>query len=233
MIDKSLLSPLPTVFGPRAACDIVDRAKVTLASLLPGCTARRYDMPTHYEDYRPVDLCFGGQGPIVPKLGFKCSKYYDWISPVFYYVLMLRSPQALGTTFGGLSSFPGNIRLHAGPQAIASTVSETLAKFDFAGLIAGGTVERILADEPRVPVPGPNFNLALCAVYLGKNEEANQLLNDDIESAKKDGRAAFADLIVEAETCITKLGADPMMLRQELIATMNDNWSHFKIVDTV
>ena len=97
-------------------------------------------------------------------------------------------------------------------------------------MIAAGSIKRILAEYPRYAAPPPNFRLALCAVYLGRDDEARNLLQDTLRYAKEDGRPGYADLIADAESYLAKLGSDADTLRQELTATMESNWSHLKFV---
>lgn len=224
------MTPHPRSFDDRAALTIVDRGKLLLAPMLPGCVARRYDFPL-YGDYSPVQLCFADSGPIVPTLDLNPSKYNTHAVPQIYYRSLLDDPRNLGALFWVEDKIRGFPRLDSGPQGIAAAVREAISKIDFAAIIAAGSIERILAESPRLSVPWPNFHLALCAIHLGRDQEAHGLLEDSIRYAKEDGRAAYAKVIAEAEAYLMKLESDADALRQELVAIMESNWSHFKIVE--
>ena len=49
--------------------------------------------------------------------------------------------------------------------------------------------------------------------------------------ADKKGRQYYGSLGLEAETCLSKLNADADLLRREIMATLDYNWAHFKIVN--
>jgi hypothetical protein len=123
-------------------------------------------------------------------------------------------------------------RLDAGPEAIAAAVQTGLAKFDLAAAIGGGTIERMWATQPESYNLTQRLDHSLCGIYLGKYAEAQSLLkNCQEEAAKGDDDSRYASFAARCKTYLAKLIDDPAALRLELIATMNKNWSHFKIVD--
>ncbi len=228
MIDLSTWTTAPKSFDPPIAFEILDQVSVTLASRLPDCTARRYDSPI-FEGYSPVELCFTNSGPVVPKLSLFHGKYYSLVLPDFYYSLMLRDFRDFGATLPG-PALKGSTRLDTGVESIVSTLHDLLIGFDFLGLIAAANPARILSDKSRQPTPRSNFNLAVCAIYEREYEKADSLLIDCLKGAREDYGPTHTALISEAERYRTELEIDARALNQELIATMNNNWAHFKIV---
>jgi hypothetical protein len=218
----------PLTSEQRAVFEILDRAKLLLAHMLPGCTARRYDFFIN-GDYSPIELCFGEKIPVVPKLALYPSKYYDMARSEIYYILMLRDPRTIGNV-SGYANLRTSAPLDSGPEAIASTIRDAISKVDLAAIISAGSVERILAESGRLPVPSPNLYLALCATYLKRYQEAHMLLQDNLRFAREDGRPGVAGVMAEAEDYLMKLEFAPDAFRQEVVAVMDANWAHFKIV---
>ena len=113
---------------------------------------------------------------------------------------------------------------------MAAKLLEMVQSVDLAKLVAAGSVERIFADPPPSRDSWTSLRLALCGVYLKEFERADALLQDCLTEVTQDDRPNFADGIAKTKLYRRKLNADPEALRQELIATMNNNWSHFKVV---
>jgi hypothetical protein len=142
---------------------------------------------------------------------------------------MLQNAHELGSAFVG-HKIPVSCRLDSGPEAIATRMHAALAKVDLAGMVAAGTAERILDAWPHPPVPWPNFRAALCAIYLGRYDEATELLRDAVRYAQADGRPNYGDVIERAQTHLAEIDADPHALRSKLNEVMKYNWTHFKTV---
>ncbi len=121
-------------------------------------------------------------------------------------------------------------RLDAGPEAIAEAVQKRLADFDLAGAVAAGTPERILADQPRTDISEDLLELSLCAIYQGEYDEARTLLQDCVIHAERIKRPRYLLAADKAKTYRAELDANADALRETLIATMNEHWSHFKVV---
>lgn len=224
------LPPIPGSFSPREASDILDRAKRLIAPTLPGCTLRRFDYPI-FDGWSPLELCFGDSGPIVPKFVISPDGYFCVAMLSFGYSLFLRDEMRVGFEFRGPRVHAWQ-RLDAGPEAIAAAVQTGLAKFDLAAAIGGGTIERMWATHPESDNLTQRLDHSLCGIYLGKYAEAQSLLKDcQEEAAKGDDDPRYASFAARCKTYLAKLSDDPAALRLELIATMNKNWSHFKIVD--
>jgi len=217
-----------TSFDPATELEIGDRGKILLAKMLPGCTARRFDLPDAPGDYWDVQLCFADQTPIVPQISvWHRPPYYMSIALYATYSVMLQDPRVMHHDFLG-PRITMAVPLDIGPEAIAARLFEAVAKFDLAGMIAAGSIERIFAEQPRYEVPWPNLGLAICAIYLGRDDEARELLQNALKYADQKGREYYGTLAPQAETYLSKLNADADLLRQELHETMNYNWSHFK-----
>jgi len=223
------MSSIPASFDQQTCIEILNRTKLLLTPMLPGCTARRYDFPL-FENYSPIELCFADRGPIVPKLVLTPVGYCSSLAAAVDYASMLRDARNLGIAFSG-GKVAVSARFDSGSEAMVSALHAAIAEVDFAEMIAAGSIERILAEHPRYPAPWPNLHLALCAVYQGRDQEARGLLQDSLRYAREDGRPGYANVIAEAEAYLTKLEADADALRQELISTMDSNWSHFKTVN--
>jgi len=221
---------IPESYTPRETSDILDQVKRLLAPTLPGCTMRRFDYPI-FDGWSHIELCFTGEGPIVPKLIQSPDGYYCIGMPVFGYSSMLQEKMNVGAEFRG-PSLAGGERLDKGPAAIAAAIHKSLAKFDLAAAVAAGTAERIWADQPRNQDPRQLFELSLLGIYLRKYQEARELLQDCITLAAQYDQPGFAQVSEKAGPYLSKVTADAEALRATLIATMNDHWSHFKAVDT-
>jgi hypothetical protein len=206
-----------------------DQAKLILAGMLPGCTARRYDFPPRPDFHWGVELCFADQGPIMPKLSFSYTKTYNIVSISLNYISMLRDSSDYVVPFPGMTCIPVSARVDSGPAAIATTFRQAIDKVDFDAMIAAGTIERILTDYPAFD-PWPCLNLAQCALYLGRDDQARSLLQDAIKYARQDGRPSYDRVIAKAERHLTALDTNPDSLRQELLAMIDYNWSHLKVI---
>jgi hypothetical protein len=217
---------LPEPFDEKTGLEIGSRAKLLLAAMIPGCTARRYDFPPRPDFAWGVELCFADHGPIMPNLSMYYDKYYAVVSVNVNYVSMLRDSSDYVVPFPGMKTIPGYARLDSGPAAIATTLRQAIDKVDFAAMIAAGTIERILTDYPASD-PWPCLHLAQCALYLGRDDEARSLLQNGIKYAKQDGRPMYEGMIAEAERY---LDTDPESLRRELLAMIDYNWSHLKVI---
>jgi hypothetical protein len=228
MTNTSGLPPIPDSFSLRETSEILDRVKLLLAPTLPGCTLRRFDYPI-FDGWSHLELCFADCGPIVPKFVLSPDSYYCITMLYFGYSLFLRDRMNVGFEFPGPDAYCGE-RHDAGPEAIAAVVRKRLATFDLAAAIAGGTAERIWAKRPMNDFPNELLELSLCGIYLGEYREAQALLQNCLRYAAEDGRALYVKAAAKAEAYLAKLTADPDALRQELIATMDNNWSHFKTV---
>ncbi len=223
---------LPRSFEPRVAREILDNTQLILASMIPGCTPRRYDFPTEPLDYSPIELCFADGEPIVPILCLgsnppNCSR----VVLNLHYKSLLRDPRDLGTFFSGYK-FRVFGRLESGPDVIAAELHSAIAKTDLAGMIAAGAIDRLLAERPRIPVPWPNFQLAQCAIYLAQYDEARELLQDAQQYAQAYRWSNYAGLVGVIQTYLAGLASNPSALRQALVEIMTYNWSHFKEVST-
>jgi hypothetical protein len=217
-------------YDQTTALEILDQAKIILAKMLPGCAPRRFDLPDAPYGYWPVEPCFSSHGPIVPTLILTTSPPYYHLGQLYLvYRSMMRDPHDLGVSFTG-PLIQGAFPLYIGPRAIADQLFDAIAKVDLAALVAAGAIERILVEQAPSPVPWPNLDLAVCAVYLGKYEEARELLQKALATADEKGRQYYGTLGPQAELYLSKLSADPDRLRQELIATVQFNWSHFPVV---
>jgi hypothetical protein len=86
-----------------------------------------------------------------------------------------------------------------------------------------------LTDYPAFD-PWPCLNLAQCALYLGRDDQARSLLQDAIKYARQDGRPSYDRVIAKAERHLTALDTNPDSLRQELLAMIDYNWSHLKVI---
>ncbi len=218
------------VFSQSEAFEIINQASLRLAEMLPGCTARRYDLPPAPGMPWGVTPCFADCGPIAPALFMRPSKYFSGAHLALHYQIMLRDPYDLGAVFIG-EIVPVYVLLDDGPEAVANTFYEAIAKMDLAGLIAAGTIDHILSSYERHPVPWPNFNLALCAAYLGRDDQARDLLRDALSYARQDGRSGYTGLIAEIQSCMVKLNSSPGGLSSELKGIVADNWMHFKPIN--
>jgi hypothetical protein len=219
-----------TSYHPTAALEICDQAKIILADMLPGCAARRFDLPNAPNDYWWVEPCFVDRGPIVPRLSLASNPhYYTTVRLYVTYGLMLRDPRELVQGFYGPRIIMG-VPLEIGPAAIADNLYDALVKADYTAMLAAGTIERILAKESKSPAPWTGLELSLCAIYLGQYGEAQKLLLNSLEYADQKGRQYYGKLGPYAETYLSRLRSDPDRLRQDLLETMEYNWSHFKIV---
>jgi hypothetical protein len=221
--------PLPSWSEYLAAYRKGDNACVLAASRLPDCTARRFDFPAGAARYRTVRLCFASNGPLVPSIGFNYTRYLSGAGARFFYTLMLQDQAGLTGGFSG-GKVPGYVLLESGPVAMAVKLHEMIEGIDLAKLVAAGSVERIFADPPPFRDSWTSLRLALCRVYLKEFERADALLQDCLTEVTQDDRPNFAEGIAKTKLYQRKLNADPEALRQELIATMNNNWSHFKVV---
>jgi hypothetical protein len=221
--------PLPSWPEYLAAYLKGDSACVLAASRLPGCTARRFDFPVGAARYRTVRLCFASGGPIVPSIGLNYTRYLSAAGARFFYTCMLQDQAGLTGGFSG-EALRGSVELKSGPGGMATKLLEMVQSIDLIKLIAAGSVERIFADPPPSRDSWTSLRLALCGVYLKEFERADALLRDCLTEVTQDDRPNFAEGIAKTKLYRRKLNADPEALRQELIATMNNNWSHFKIV---
>ncbi|HLG86259.1 MAG TPA: hypothetical protein VKZ79_03580 [Alphaproteobacteria bacterium] len=230
MNDPTSANSDPKSFDDRTANEIVDRATLLLATLLGKCTPRRSEYLL-FGVTPPIQICFAGSGPIVPVLSLSSSKYNTHAVAHMYYLSMLEDQRQFPAFWvdKNISVFS---RLDSGPDAIARDVHQAIKKIDFAGVIAAGSIERILTEQPRHPIPWLIFHLAVCSAYLARDEEAQSLLQKSIDLAKNENPAAYANLISEAQVDLSKLTSDPEGFRSDLIATMASNWSHFKIVSS-
>jgi hypothetical protein len=222
---------LLTSYDQDTAFSISAQAKILLAEMLPGCTARRFDLPDPCFGGWDVDVCFADHGPIVPELMlWHNPPYFTRVSAYMVESLMIMDPNLMGgQTFSG-PRITMTVPLETGPEAIARTLHDRLIEADYKSIVAAGTIERILAERPRLEVPWPSLRLALCAVYLGKDDEAEQLILDALRYADRKGRESYTGFGPLAESYLSKLNEDPDQLRKELIATMNHNWSHYKVI---
>lgn len=221
----------PDSFSPREASDILDHVKLLLAPTLPGCTLRRFDYPI-FDGWSPIELSFAENGPLPPKLVLSPDGYYCVVMLFFGYSLFLRDEMKVGFEFGGPEVHAWE-RLDSGPEVIAAAVQKRLADFDLAAAIAAGTVERMWTDQPRDYNLTRRLDLSLCGIYLGEDKEAQNLLRDCLrDAAEGDDDLRYVRFGAKCETYLAKLTADPDALRRELLATMDNNWSHFKVVDT-
>ncbi len=167
----------------------------------------------------------------MPKLALSHNHiYYTTVGLDVEYGLMLRDSREMGAFFPGPRIMVSVVPLDIGPAAIASELYDKLAKVDYTAMLAAGTIERILSETPRYSVPWPNLHLALCAVYLGRDDEARELLRNALKYADDKGRQYYGTLAPDAETYLSKLNDDADSLRQELIEIMEYNWAHFKAI---
>jgi hypothetical protein len=135
----------------------------------------------------------------------------------------------VGGFFG--EALRGSVELKSGPAGMATKLLEMAQSVDLAKLVAAGSVERIFADPPSFRDFWTSLRLALCGVYLREFERADTLLQDCLTEVTQDDRPNFAEGIARTKLYQRKLNDDPEALRQELIATMNNNWSHFKVAN--
>jgi hypothetical protein len=212
---------MPKSFDQSTALDIMNRAARILAAQLPQCTLRQFDLSKPPGGRWPVLLCFADTGPIAPVLGLCDSRYHATTDLELDYWLLFWNARDLGSVIVDSQIPAACVRLDRGPETIAETMLQAIAKVDLAGLVAPTAIERILAEQPRYPVPWPNLQLATCAAYLGRDDEARSLLQDTLRYAK----------ITKAQRYLTILDSSPDSLRQEFQQTIEYNWSHFKVVD--
>jgi hypothetical protein len=221
--------PLPSWQEQCAAYEKGNRACIIAASRLLGCTTRRYTFPNN-SNYWLVQLCFANSGPIVPAIGLNYGKYLGGAGAHFFYDCMLQNQAELpGAFFGG--KVPGYIPLDTEPEAMAEKLYGMIQNTDLARLVSAGSIERIFADPPPYTDSWTDLRRALCGIYLGEFERAEKYLQDCLTEVTQGDRPNFAAGIAKTKLYRRKLNADPEALRQELIATMNNNWSHFKIVN--
>ncbi len=97
-------------------------------------------------------------------------------------------------------------------------------------MLAAATPEHLIAQYSNKGNPWWDLFLAEYATYLGRTDDAREMLRSAVKLARDSGRANLAGLIAEAEEHLVKL--DSGVLRNELIATMEYNWAHFKVVET-
>ena len=228
MTDFTPTFSIPESYTPRETSDILDRVKRLLAPTLPGCTMRRFDYPI-FDGWSHIELCFADRGPIVPKLILSPDKYYCIAMPIFGYSSMLQEKMNVGAEFRG-PPLAGGERLDKGAEAIATAIQKSLLRLDLAAAVAAGTAERIWAGQPRNQDPGQLLELSLLGIYLRKYQEAQELLQDCITLAAQYDQPGFALVSEKAGLTLSKLTADADVLHAALIATMNDHWSHFKVV---
>jgi hypothetical protein len=221
--------PLPSWSECLSAYRKGDEALILAAPRLSGCDARRFDFPIVSGGYRGVRLCFANNGPIFPSISFRYHKYLDGAGAIFFYNFMLQDQAGLVGGFFG-AALRGSVELKSGPMGMATKLLEMVQSVDLAKLVAAGSVERIFADPPPSRDSWTSLRLALCGVYLKEFERADVLLQDCLTEVTQDDRPNFAKGIAKTKLYRRKLNADPEALRQELIATMNNNWSHFKAV---
>jgi len=216
-------------FDQKTAVSIVDRASILLARMLPGCTPRRISLAKRLGPM-PIFNCFVNSGPILLQLDFSPDKYYSAVYPKLIYMMMLREMKFPGILFEG-PDVPTRVTLESGPEEMAKEVFEAMSKVDLAEAIAAATPEHYLSAQSRVPAPFPHFDLALCAIHLGRDREAHDLLRECVRLAKADGRMPYRWVITLAQKYLKTLEVDADGLRSELIAIMQSNWFRLKIVD--
>ena len=222
--------PLPSRSEYLSAFRKGDEAFILAAPHLPGCTARRFDLPIVSGGYRGVLLCFADDGPIVPSIYLRYFKYLSGAGASFFYNFMLQDQAGIVGGFSG-EALGGSVELKSGPEGMATKLLEMVQSVDLAKLVAAGSVEQIFADPPPSRDSWTSLRLALCGVYLKEFDRADALLKECLTEVTRDDRPNFAEGIAKTKLYRRKLNADPEALRQELIATMNNNWAHFKVVN--
>jgi hypothetical protein len=222
--------PLPSWSEYLSAYRKGDEAFILTARHLSGCTARRFDLPIVPGGYQGVRLCFAESGPIIPSIIFRYFKYLGGAGATFFYTFMLEDQaRPVGGFFG--QALRGSVELKSGPEGMSAKLLEMVQSVDLAKLVAAGSIERIFADPPPFRDSWTFRRLALCGVYLREFERADALLQDCLTEVTQDDRPNFAEGIAQTKLYLRKLNADPEALRQELIATMNNNWAHFKVAE--
>jgi hypothetical protein len=220
----------PQSFDEETGLAIGDRAKIILAGMLPGCTARRYDLPDAPFDYWAVLPCFVDHGPIVPMLSLNYHRDYRSVGLSLHYMSMLHDQRDLGIAFPS-HNIPALVRLDSGPEAMAENLYQAICEVELAAMLAEGTIERIVSERPRYEGhPWLSYYLGQCAAYLGQYEETHVLVKNALKYAEECTRIDYSPLVPRIRSMAAKLNADPDSLRQELVATMEDNWAHLKIV---
>jgi hypothetical protein len=222
--------PLPSRSEYLSAYRKGDEAFILAAPRLAGCTARRFDLPIVSGGYQGVCLCFADSGPIVPTITFRYFRYLSGAGASFSYNFMLEDQAGVVGGFFG-EALRGSVELESGPRGMATKLLEMVQSVDLAKLVGAGSVERIFADPPPSRDSWTSLRLALCGVYLKEFERADALLQKCLTEVTRDDRPNFAEGIAKTKLYRRKLNADPEALRQELIATMNNNWLHFKVVN--
>jgi hypothetical protein len=231
------MSDDPQAFELEAAYQILERAHLLLAPRISGCTVRRYTPPVR-NDGAQLLLCFADAGPIVPILTISPLKYGTLGQAHFWYGLTLWQdgvrqgltfPYVLGDFTGAVVK--GLVRLDSDPEAIAETMLKALAPYDLKAMVAAATPERILANRPPRNHVWQYFMLALCAIYERQYGEAEELLRDYFSLSDDNERGwIWSKVFATSTEYAAGLKSDPDGVRDKVVAVMQDNWNHLKIV---
>jgi hypothetical protein len=210
----------------QAARAIGDQVSLLMVPHLPGCTARRFDIVTPLIPLWPIELWLVANGPIVPKILVKTSN--TTIKFEMYYGLMFRDRRDFLTTEIYDVISPQYYYLEQGAETIAEAAAQGFTKFDLAGFIARGTPDGLLKSKTQRNFALICLQLAQCALYAERNDEASGLLRDTIRYAAESPKN-YARLAIEAQSYLARLESDPDGIRKELASTVDYSWSHFEI----
>jgi hypothetical protein len=210
---------------------IGEQALLILSNMLPGCMARRYDFPETADKGWQLIPCFVDRGPIVPALYLNYGKYLTGVMLFLHCKFMLLSP------YDRRLAFPGEkLHVHAtldpGPAAIARIFRDGIDPVQLNALIAAGTAERMLDVKEQSRSVWEFADLGLCAAWLGRYDQARALFRQSVAVAERIGQPPYLKLRDDSKAMLDALDSNPARVRRELIARLDDNWSHFKVVAT-
>jgi len=222
--------------GKREAAVVLDQATLLLAEMLPGCVVRHFAKTKFRMDSKHF-MSFGETGPVMTMLGLNAGKYRTNAKIGFAYCNMLESVSALPIMLPVLPmSFIGKTYFHSvplelGAEAIAKEFAEVVTKEDVQQAIADGTPEHAVSIFQSSRNPSSQFDFALYAIYLKMDQQGHNALRETIRLANEEGHLFQKPMIHVAEDYLIKLEVDADVLRQELYAVMEANWSRFRVVE--
>jgi hypothetical protein len=226
--NKENRMPRPAkIYGHAARRVIADKVSMLMAPQLTNCLPRRFDISTSLIPRWPIELWFAQSGPIVPKILTQTSTgsiYFE-----LYYGLMFRDRLDFLTTEIYDCKALEYISLERRPEAIAEAAIQGFRNIDLAEFVARGTPDGVLKSRPLRDFALICLQLAECALYAGRDDEAARLLHDTIHYAAKDSLNRYADLAAEAQSYLSRLDSDAAAIRKELALKVDYSWSHFSI----
>ena len=221
------MNDLPKSYSQKTARALGDKVSILLAPHLPNCTPRRFDTAIPLVKKWPIELFLNSNGPIAPKIFIKTTN--SLLSFDLYFGLMFLDRRDFLTTEIYDSRAPQFFRLEQGPEAIVEAAVKGFSKFNLAEFVARGTPDGVMKSRPQRNYALICLQLAQCALYVGRDDEATELLRDTVRYANEDSLNRFAGLAAEARSYLSRLGSDSGEIRKELAATTEHSWSHFKI----